>query len=95
MKFTLVAFLSALASVRSDGHEGCAVPGTMTCYPISSDTSTAVGRAITTPTLDGDLSEWTDVQGGIETSLRDILGKTYDMGSAVYNCLYDTEKIYL
>jgi len=94
MKLSIVAFLSALAMVRSEGEEGCAVPGTMTCYPISSETS-AVGRAITTPTLDGDLSEWAEVNGGIETPIRDIFGSTYDMGNAVYKCLYDAEKIYL
>ena len=96
MKLSLVAFLSALASVRAEGHEGCAVPGTLTCYPISSsDTSPAVGRAITAPTLDGDLSEWADVAGGIDTPIRDIFGSTYEMGNAQYKCLYDSEKIYL
>lgn len=96
MKLSLVAFLSALATTVPSEGQGCAVPGTLTCYPISSsDTSPVVGRAITTPALDGDLSEWADVTGGIETPMRNIFGATYDMGNAIYKCLYDDEKIYL
>ena len=80
-----VAFLSlyAMEGVKSEGHEGCSVPGTMTCYPTS-----------TPPTFDGDLSDWSDVQGGVTTMIRDIWGKMYD-SEAVYKCSYDSEKIYL
>ena len=47
-----------------------------------------------TPTLDGDVSDWGDVES-IQTDLRSIFGTTYDSGGpATFKCLYDTEKIY-
>ncbi|KAL3923131.1 MAG: hypothetical protein SGARI_006291 [Bacillariaceae sp.] len=62
MKLSFFAFLSTIAVAHGDGHdERCKVPGTMTCMPIDAGTSASVGRQITTPTLDGDLSDWADV----------------------------------
>ena len=94
MKLSFVAFLSAVAVARG-AEERCKVPGTMTCLPIDAGTSVAVGRQITTPTLDGDLSDWADVTGGIVTPIKDIFGNMYEEGDATYKCLYDSEKIYL
>jgi hypothetical protein len=94
MKLSFFAFLSAVAVVHGQDDK-CQVPGTLTCMPISSDTSASVGRQIATPALDGDLAEWADVTGGIVTPMRNIFGKMYEEGDATYKCLYDEEKIYL
>jgi hypothetical protein len=47
----------------------------------------------TAPTLDADLSEWSQV-AGIETPLKGFGGNSYDAGSASYKCLYDDTHIY-
>lgn len=93
MKLSFVAFLSVVAMARSN-EDKCQAPGTLTCMPISSGTSVSVGRQISTPSLDGDLSDWADVTG-IVTPIKDIFGKMYEEGDATYKCLYDEEKIYL
>jgi hypothetical protein len=46
------------------------------------------------PTLDGDLDDWSAVEGGIVTEIRSIFGLTYDLGEATYKCVHDSEKVY-
>mmetsp|Transcript_30002 Transcript_30002/g.49819 ORF Transcript_30002/g.49819 Transcript_30002/m.49819 type:complete len:102 (-) Transcript_30002:1438-1743(-) len=101
MKIAAAAIAVALLSSSSSSivvhaqEEKCVVPGTLTCQPIGAGTSTTVARLDSAPVLDGDLSEWTDVAGGITTDIRDIWGSMYDLGEATYKCVYDSEKIYL
>jgi hypothetical protein len=108
MKFAsstiLVALsMTAVVVVRAETADRCAVPGTLTCFPISAsgDDATSVARVgVTKPTLDGDLSDWASVQGGITTPIRSIFGKNYlteEDGEdimATYKCLYDDQNIY-
>ena len=47
----------------------------------------------TTPTLDADHSEWTDVEA-YTTTLLNTLGEEYTAGAATYKCQYDSEHIY-
>ena len=92
----LTAFLSTLA-VGGMAAEGgrCSVSGTMTCQPIGGTGSSPTRTLASPPVLDGDASEWADVAGGISTKIRDIWGKTYDLGEGSFKCVYDTEKVYL
>lgn len=100
MKLSTTAFQAALVAAGTfaswpltvAAQSKCSVPGTMTCFPVTSTT----GRAIVTPTLDADLSDWAEVQGGITTGIRSIFGKDYMDGDeqATYKCLYDEQKIY-
>jgi hypothetical protein len=90
--FLFLSFTSLTTTTTT--AETCAVPGTLTCYPIT-DATTAVGREITTPSIDGDLSDWVNVSGGITTGLRSMFGNMYEDGDATFKCLYDTEKVYL
>jgi hypothetical protein len=45
------------------------------------------------PVLDGNHSEWMDVEA-YTTSLTKTTGSNYDAGEATYKCLYDSDNIY-
>lgn len=67
----------------------------MTCQRI--DDTIAISRApedLTTPVLDGDTSEWSDVTGGISPEIKSIFGRSYADGNPTYKCLYDSQKVY-
>jgi len=61
----------------------CTAPTKMVCQAVA-----------TGPTLDGDLDEWSNVEGGIVTALQNIFGTTYANGEATYKCVHDSEKVY-
>ena len=77
---TLSLFL--LAAQQAEGQMLC--PSSWTC---ARTTTTA-------PTLDGDLMEWTEVEG-IETSLQmPLTAAEYMAGTASLKCVYDDTNIY-
>lgn len=64
---------------------GAECPEKWICYPLTDGMSA--------PTLDGDLNDWSSVQG-ITSSLQMITGPVYEAGDATLKCLYDSENIY-
>lgn len=75
--------LGAFPSTAS-GEEQCVSPPSVTC-----------SRTTTPPTLDGDLGDWSDVTGGIETPITAALGATpYEPGNLGIRCTYDETRIY-
>ncbi|KAI2513623.1 Ethylbenzene dehydrogenase [Fragilaria crotonensis] len=80
MKNIGVAIIAASFIVVSDA--ACSVAQKMTCK----FTSTA-------PTLDGNFSDWSSVEG-IETDIYDISGTKYADGAVMYKCVYDASNIY-
>lgn len=61
-------------------------PDKWICYPVAD--------GMTAPTLDGNLNDWSSVQG-ITTSLQmPVNGALYEAGDATMKCMYDSENIY-
>jgi len=87
MIFSSTAALVLGLFVRATYAQDCTSPSLLTCRPVS-----------TTPTLDGDLSDWESVEGGIDTPIYGALaGKSanlYQHGNSMVKCLYDDSKIY-
>ena len=79
---TLSLFLLAAAQ-QTDGQMLC--PSSWKCARTTTTTA---------PTLDGDLTEWTEVEG-IETSLQmPLTAAEYMAGTASLKCIYDDTNIY-
>ncbi len=70
------------ASLIAASDAACSVAQKMTCK-----------FTLTAPTLDGNFSDWSSVEG-IETDMYNISGAKYADGAAMYKCIYDTTNIY-
>jgi len=76
--------LSLLLQVSAQAAADC--PTSWKCVPVAG----------TAPTLDGDLSDWSDRVPTVASKLQGALtGAAYDAGAAQLQCQYDATHIYL
>ncbi|MGK3743524.1 MAG: hypothetical protein ACI8RD_007670 [Bacillariaceae sp.] len=92
--FSLLLASLGASSVNSQAQ--CGYGATMVCNYIGSDISIDISRTNDNkpPVLDGDISEWANVSGGISPEIKSIFGKTYMDGNPSFKCLYDSTNIY-
>lgn len=78
-----LAFASSIAVVNAEAS--CTSPKTFICHPTT-----------TPPTLDGDLSDWSDhADAAVTSSLTAAMGAMpYGAGDLTMRCVYDDTRIY-
>ena len=81
--YAIIAVLAAV-SIAADAEE-CVSPKTFVCHPTT-----------TPPTLDGDLSDWSDhADAAATSSLTAAMGAMpYGAGDLTMRCVYDDSRIY-
>ena len=83
LKVPIVVAIALLNLAGSESAEVCTSIESITCKPVTS-----------TPTLDGDLIDWSTVESFVTPLTSALTSTLYKHGHVKIQCLYDTNQVY-